>query len=253
MNFQPPKHLITAAISSLIIFFLLFTARLCCPQLLDIDVKWLTIALIPFVIMLISNNYLKKFIGLGLELEFQVQEPISYSSEVIDFARTTSAVDKGEIKLLYDLSEVERLEINTLRFTTGRHDDYYDEHAISAYLNKLPKVEFVEIVDDKGKLEKLFRVRRSRNTGSLDRDNFPLARKILAAVNQNIQHPSLEEIREIITQDESVIEALKKFKEINQSLIAIVTKNGKLIGVVQKEKIQEHIANIVLKQLDTNK
>jgi hypothetical protein len=68
--------LILAVLISLILLTIFIYLKSKKPNLLDIETKWLALSMIPVLIVLVADDYIYKFKGLGIEIETKLKEPI---------------------------------------------------------------------------------------------------------------------------------------------------------------------------------
>jgi CBS domain-containing protein len=237
-------YLFYGSVISLTVLLLLFAVRLYKPELLDIDVKWLTVASIPLVIALIVGKFITKFSGLGLSVEVAANEEID-NPAVLKVLKPLNAKTKSDLPELYSLSQSDLQEFNVLVFKSGQKE-YYDPYAVSEYITKMPKVEYIEIVDPRDEFMTLIKIKRERFKY---KDNEEFLRRFILQIERGELPGESNVTTSFVTANQTIVDTLNAVRESGKSFIAVVRNatERKLIGVVHEHALETYLANAVLR------
>jgi len=247
-------------VGSIVLFVLFVSLQLCESPILDLDLKWIIVSLIPLLFGLIYTGVIKNFKGFGIELETNLTDTVAN----FDIAGDVETIDlpqlqKGSQDHIFNINERKRKKIERLKFTIKRRG-YYDRGVIVEYFMLLPNLKFIELTEKDGKFKYLIRAslfRKGRNN-DFDLDNEKLDKLINAIENDSVLRLFPETITKYINTSSTLIEAYKIMEStnegriINNQILPIVNKDGIMIGLVSRRKIEESISKQVLEIIEKN-
>src|SRR5438045_221002 len=121
---------ITGILASLILLILFLCLQARGSEVLNLSTKWLIVAFIPLILLILKSNFIQKFKGFGIELETRLQDPIGRISLAVTEASTYLLGDqKQSMPYLNSLPPEKRRKIQRLSFVEGRAG-YYSLYAI---------------------------------------------------------------------------------------------------------------------------
>ena len=223
------------------------------PKILNLDVKWIFVSGVPVLLGLILSGIIKSFKGFGIELEINLSDKIEVAllGKVECFFSTT--ITKDTLEVLTNLTQDQLDKIERLQFITGRNG-YYDYYAVNMYINRLRFLKYIEVVDEDGKFQallfsRIFKV--NRNEESIQNS---LIKLIKSLENATVSDDFRNAITDTILFNDSIIDAFKKFQKsrtiptnTNEQILPVLNSNGKMIGVTNRFKLTERIAEFVAK------
>ena len=233
---------ILASLALLLIFLNLQAVN---SNLLNLDIKWLVIASIPLLIVLVRSNIIQKFKGFGIELETRLQDPISS----INLAAIAALVDlpsdaKQSISYLERLSSSQRESIQRLTFQIER-SGYYDERAIRFYLRELPNINFFEVVNSSGQFIALLPVDLliERNN-----PNEEVLRRFIKVLETNTPQAFYREIAitKTILESDNILDALQQVRKSKFGYLPVISEDGRLLGIATRPMLESKVADEVL-------
>lgn len=241
---RPVVLIISAIVSAILLAVFLFLKHLD-SYALDLEVNWLIVSAIPIFLGLLIGGYIRKFKGLGIELEISLQNPLGRTQMLAaDVAEDLPGDMKASQGYLSNLSEEDRRRIQRLSFIIER-TDYYGAYVVERYLNDLPNVEFIEIRDTKGRFLYLLPV---RVFGYRNEFNFEKIQQFIESIEKDKVKEAFpaDVITETIDEDESLIESLERLRRSHLGLLPLVSKGGQLLGIVNREAVERRIADEVI-------
>ena len=224
-------------------------------KLLALDVKWILLSGVPILLGLFIGGYIKNFKGFGLELESNLNKPLSLTITSKITATITKGKEKSSLSELYDLSENEKNLIDQLRFILGKKN-YYDSYITEQYLTVLKRIKLIEIVDETGQF--LYTI----NALKLMEDNIPQREKInnfiLAVESGNFEEYYHDAVSNFVLSTDTIIEAYRKIKKSSQAknlypnkeVLPVLNEQKIMVGVVDIQKLETKIVEEVEKSID---
>lgn len=228
---------------ALFIMFLIFQHRE--SSLLKLDSKWLIVAGVPILIGLIIGNYIKSFKGFGIELETLLGLSIGTMDLLASDATEALPGDaKGSVKYLNQLSDAKKEGIQRLAFTSNK-PHYYKVHAVMSYLIQLNNLKYVEIQDNNKKFQALIPIDFFKSNGIVQQQ---IIESFIHALEQNTLNdlPGDNLITESVSENEALLDVLKKARNSFFGVLPVVSSNRVLIGVVTVNLIEKRITNEVI-------
>jgi len=216
-------------------------------NLLALDAKWLSFSAIPLLIAIFLGGYVKSFKGFGIEVEANLEQPISKNYNIITTLEPKDVPKyvKGRISELDKLTQSQLLKIKRLTFIYGKRN-YYGEEAIREYVRKLPNLEFIEIIDDKRRFQFLLSAQILRQDGdNMYYENIQSFISALESKSIPLMYPNMYESK-YIKSDEAIIDVYKKLKVSYLKTIPIVNKNNEMIGLVDYYSVAIQIADEIV-------
>jgi len=235
--------LIISAIASLFLLTVIIQIRAKKPDWLDLDTKWLAVSALPILIGLFSGGYITSFKGLGIEIEAALQEPVkdriklkATQAKAAESLTSVTSQKKGSISELQQLTPDEKNAIQRLTFKNKY--PWYSAVAVKEYLKILPRVRFIEIVDDNLKFLGAIRTQDIKGLESL----FTKAVKAGNVKEKFIQIY----VTKYIDSDISAIQALKIIKDNKLSFLPMLNSDHTMKGIVTRRSLEHRIAEDVL-------
>lgn len=252
------KHplLVVCGIISFILLIIFLVLQWYQAKLLNLDAKWLIIAGVPLLYGLIAGGYIRSFKGFGIELETQLKSPLKELTLIATDAIMELPGDmKKSDQYLDNLSNLERFKKERLIFYTNKKN-YYDLSIVRRYLRRLPNLKFIEIKSEYEQFVgllpiEIFKTHEYHTQHDFEEGyniNDDVILKLIEAIN-NDQVLSLfnaEIILERVGESEPLIEILPKVRDSKNGILAVVTNEGSLRGIVTKELVEAKIADEVL-------
>jgi hypothetical protein len=146
------------AVASLFILLLLAVAHSMKATFLSLESRWLIVSGIPLLVALIAGGYLKRFKGLGIELEGELQRSVDQGYlpeapvlplQAAEITEHAEIVAKESLDRLVNMPPEKRKRVKRLSFIMQRH---YVPHIIEQYFQGLPKLAFLEVQNQSGAL-----------------------------------------------------------------------------------------------------
>ena len=202
------------------------------------------LALIPFVIWLIVSGKLKEIRGPGgirLSMREEVQKPVS--PELIGMALEVEPAIVVQKEGIHGLrNRITQKPPSTLSFEVGKKN-YYGQWAIEKYIRELEKhlvFRFILFTDADGKFKGCMKVgdfKTVLQTGNivekLENGQILTAPRV---IRNSVQLTSTNK------------KALNEMDKANSSMLPVVDREGKFIGVVTQEEIFRRILTKVLRE-----
>jgi hypothetical protein len=214
-------------------------------KLLELDTKWVVVALIPLIVAILKSNIIQRFQGFGFELETRLEDPIGRISVVATDALVSIPEDeKASLEHLYSLDHAKREETRRLTLVQGR-GSHYNEYAMRQYLEELPNLEHLEVRDENGQFVALLPIGLFRNQDSVDMRQVD---KLLRAIeNRSVSDDfGTSAITKSVRDEESLLTLLPKLRESRFGLLPVTSSNGQLLGIVTTEIVEKRIADAVI-------
>lgn len=231
--------LILSILASLILLSVIIHIRGRKPNWLDIETKWLVISILPVLIVMFTGGYISSFKGFGIEIEASLKEPVE--NRITLAARKAIVGDiseqKGTLAHLYELSEEEKNSIERLQFK-NKYPSYASD-AVKQYLKILPKLEYIELLDDKSKFIGVMLAsdllgKEEQFVTSLESGN------ILIDFSKLI-------VTHYVDSNTSAIDTLDRMRRNNEKFLPLLNSNHSMEGVVTESSLEKSIADEVLK------
>lgn len=212
---------------------------------LELDTKWLIVASIPLIVAILRSNIIKRFQGLGIELETRLEDPIGRISVSATGALVSvPESEKASLNHLSSLDLTRRSETRRLTFVQGRRGRY-GVNAIGEYLRELPNLEYLEVRDAKGKFVALLPIEMFRKQGVVDEEQ--LNKLVDAIENQSVVDDfGANALTESVKDDESLLTVLPKVRESKYGSLPVTSSNGQLLGIVTTDIVEKLIADAVI-------
>jgi|GEM_PF-3001099 len=233
-----------AGLTLILIEVFLYLKHLNTPDA-DLDLIWLIVAGIPLSLALIFGGYLRKSQALGIKLEASLQNTLGrvgmISGEGID---ELPATQKESSDYLRNLQENRKKEIQRISLVAGR-PDYYLAEVIREYLEKLPYLKFVEVLDLSGKFQCLLPTKVFGYKGHFD--NEAIDRLLLGLEQRKVKDLfPYDAVSRSIREDESLLEGLGKFKSSDFAFLPLLSKGGQFLGIIERETLERRVLDQVV-------
>jgi len=230
--------------------------------MLNLEIKLLIVSGIPILIGLFIGGYIKNFKGFGLELEYNLKEqpiPLKVISN-IDMIKSP-ALEKGTLPELERLDRTEKEKINRLQFITGQRH-YYIPEAVNAHFRVLKKIQFIEVVNEKGEFLFVISAKKFKTNAPPLPEPITNMDKVIEFIHaietENFNNLFFEAVTDYVLTTDSIIEAYRKIKKSEQSrrlfplkdVLPILNEEKKMIGTVELQKLALTIAEEVEKNIN---
>lgn len=215
--------------------------------ILNLETKWLILAIIPIFIAMFIGGYIKSFKGFGIELEAKLKIPLTTIKLKAKEAATTLVGNyKESIKSLDNINNNQKDKIKLLIFISGKKD-YYGSEAIQIYLDGLQKLEYILINDKDDKFVCLLPITvltKSQNNINKSRD----INKFIDALERNsIQSEYMNIcIDNTIKKNENILDTLLKMRTLKIKSIAVLDSDNKFYGLLNETEIEHKIIEEVI-------
>lgn len=230
---------------SLILFIMFLILQDKGALILELESRWLFVAGVPILVSLIVGGYIRKFKGLGVEIETRLKSKIGTTDLLAtDALEHIEGADKGTLSFLYDTPTEELSKRERLKLVEGRRD-YYNVFAFSLYLERLVNLKFLEIQDQVGRFRYLVSIRAFKSNAEIRENTINDFLNNLA--NRTVL-PQIEEFVEFntIKTTEKLLSILPKVRDSKLGCLPVLDDQKHLLGVVTKEAIESRIADAVL-------
>lgn len=244
-TFKAIRQTVFISMMFFLILFILSSENFFANQLrFKLETLRVFLALIPFVIWLIVSGKLKEIRGpggIGLSMRDEVQKPVS--PELIEMPLE---VDPAIVQQKVGIDGLrDRIAWNppsTLSFEAGKKN-YYKEGMIKRYIWELERhrvFRFILFNDADGKLK-----------GCMKVSDF---KTVLQTGNivQNLESGQILKDPRVIRNSAQLTstnkQALKEMDKANSSMLPVVDREGKFIGIVTQEEIVRKILTRVLRE-----
>lgn len=247
------KHalLVASSIVSLLMLAIFLYLHSKNPQLLKLDIPWIVISFLPFLISLFVGDYIHKIKGFGVELERKFNAPVNSIS-----LTAADAIDKFPGSTKESLPDLHRVSAKQKRYARrlGFNYDkkgYYDTEAIAEYIRSLPNIEYLEVKREDGKFVCLLPISlfMANPDCIVNADIYiDVIEKFRVSIDENnlLSVFSGSAIILAVTSSASLIDVLRTLRK-NDSLVAgVVSTDGKLVGVITAPLVEKRIADEVL-------
>ena len=252
---EKPRVLLAGVAGSFVAVAGLILVQARWPGLLDIPSAWLGLAVIPVVVGLVVGGYIRTFKGFGIEVEAALDETVSddvtaeasqdydpfadaeeHAGDVTDAEMVLSKASMGRLQ---SLEPAEKASFQRLSFRQGFSG--YHPSAVEEHLRELPQVKWIEIDDASGRFLGIIR-RKDLELHDLDR--FVGALESASALEQ---YPSIL-AAEALDRDTPLRQVALAFKAKDRDALP-VTQEGRLLGMVERDKIHQKIGEAVVRSL----
>jgi len=212
---------------------------------LDLDLIWLIVAGIPLSLALILGGYLRRSPALGIKLETSLQAPLGrvgmISEEGLD---ELPAGQKESSEYLRNLQENRKREIQRICLNTGR-SDYYRAEVIREYLEKLPNLRFIEVLDLSGRFQCLLPAKVFGYKGHFDPE--AIDRLLLGLEQQKVKDLfPYDAISRSVREDESLLESLARFRSSDITFLPLLSRAGQFLGIIERETLERRVLDQVV-------
>jgi|GEM_PF-6145111 len=245
--------LVSCGLCSLFILFFLIFLHGIEPSILGLETRWLIVSGAPLLYASIVGGYLKSFRGFGVELESQLNTPITNTALFVSDVFTKMPSDEKLSRKHLAYANQKTLKKNkVLIFNCGKNN-YYNVEIIEEYLHAMPNLEYFEFVDENGYFKCLLPI----SIFKPDATNLPVIEPpdnnalfdLVNAINNDhlFQTFGAEVINEKVTESKSVIEILPVVRQSRHGIVGVLNENDKLVGIVDERALESSIADEVLK------
>lgn len=215
---------------------------------MDLDVKWILVAGLPVLVVLLLGGYIKSFKGFGVELEANLAEPLPPSLVSIPTYVPQQSLTKASMAYLFSMSDHSKLTITMLRMESGKKG-YYDPMAVMEYLKALPNVSYIEVVNHKKEFQYLIPAGYYRT--SYDDGRAAINQLISMLESVSLEFPWV--IKRYVSADDDLFTVYEQLLEVVgdtgdpgvQVMLPVLTKNKHLLGLVYKQTVEAKIAEEV--------
>jgi hypothetical protein len=222
-------------------------------KFLSLSSQWIVISILPILVALFVGGYITKFKGFGIELEAALKETVSTSIDLkaTDVLSDIPGDEKQSIGYLSRMPQSKALSIRWLVFTSGRRN-YYTPQGIREYLMKLPNIEFVEVQTKEGQFVCYLPINYFKRDGVNDEyDLFnmdKINRFIVALEEENVKEsfPAVS-ISISVKNSDNLLQVLKTLRDEQVDMAAVLSDQGRYIGVLFSRDVERKIADAVLK------
>jgi hypothetical protein len=241
------KH--TIVMLGLILTFLLLIAFLLIqhffPSILQLDVKWIVVAVIPLIVSLILGGYIRVIRGFGFELETRIEEPIVTIDLEARMALTSlPPVEKQRFRALERMSQNQKSRITRLRFLSGRRS-YYSAMVVDQYMWQLPNLEYFEVLNPNGTFVCLIPIHMFKLNEEIMReeiDNFIIALEENLVLDEYRQDAITLSVRT----DQRIIDVLETLRAHGTEIAVVLDAKRSALGIIKTIDIERRIADEVL-------
>ena len=220
--------------------------------ILNLDAKWLIVAVAPIIVALFIGGYITKFKGFGVEIESKVANPVSTIDLDATEAFTTLSgrEEKSSLDYLFQIPVARRRRISRLVFY-ARRQGYYSPGIISEYIYELPHLKYFEVRIQPDKFMCLIPVRVFKSDNEINHSN--LEQFIRSLENETILLVYADYVITVSVKiDQSLIDVLGILRRTNQSIAAVLDDNSNVMGMVTTRNVEKRIADAVLSAKQRN-
>ena len=242
--------LILGSIISILLLLALGWLQSVEAKFLNLSPQWLAIAILPVLVALFVGGFITRFKGFGVELETTLRSPVASLNLTASGAVADIPGDeKRSLEYLHNLPYEKKLATQWLLFRSGRQG-FYTPHGIEQYARELPNLEYFQIRTESGEIICFIPISTFRDPiqtqhGALDFDKLEL---LVQAIEQNEVPGTFKEsaITLTVSNDQSLVDVLKKMRAENVEFAAVISAHGKYLGVVFAHDVERRIADSVL-------
>lgn len=237
--------LVYGLVATLVLLVIFILLQYFFPAVLNLDVKWIAVSVVPLLLALIAGGYVRIIKGFGIELETRIEEPIiSLDLRATDALTLLKGLEKQRIRDLDRLSKDQRKRIARLTFFSGRRG-YYDANVIAQYLYSLPNLEYFEILSRDGTFLCFLPIGLFKIEEEILKDELF---QFVTALESNkiLDLYSANAITFVVKTDQSIIDVLRMLRSYVLDLAVVTDINGTVVGIVKLSDIEKRIADEVL-------
>lgn len=241
------KTLLVGIIFSIILLLMFLIIKTFKPVILELDVKWIAVSILPLILSLILGGYIKSFKGFGFEVEANLQKEISTNFKLLPNIEVEKSpmLQKGLVDKLEKTPKEELDKIKRLTFIYGKKH-YYGAGPVLEYLNSLSNLEYFEIVDEEGKFKYLLKLNSVLDSTIEIHNN--IEKFIQSLEDQDLPYVYANHLEsDTIRSNETTIEVYEKLKDSKLKVLPIVDSSKKMIGIIDLNKLALNIADKVIK------
>ncbi len=243
------KTLIVGSILSVILLLFLGWLQSEEAKFLNLSPQWLAIAVLPVLVALFAGGFITRFKGFGVELEATLRTPVASMNLTASGAVADIPGDEKKSFLYIDnLPDDKKLATRRLLFRSGRQD-FYTPHGIERYAQELPNIKYFEIRTESGEIICFIPISTFRDTAQPRRAlDFEKLKLLVQAIKQNEVPNAFKEsaITLTVSNDQSLVDVLKKMRTESAEFAPVVSPTGKYLGVVFARDVERRIADSVL-------
>lgn len=252
MDIERFKPILLGAIASIVLLLFFGVLQENGAKFLNLSPQWIFISILPLLVALFVGGYISKFKGFGVELESALKATVttSVNLEATDALSSMFGDEKQSMNYLRRMPREKAQSIKWLTFIVEKNN-YYSQRGIQRYLETLINVDFFEIKDSRGNficyipVSAFFengesRVRPRINEEKLD--NF------IESLEQNtvIEEYSNIAISVSVNSRDSLVNVLRVMRNENIDIVAVVTDEGRYLGVAFSHEVEKKVADAVL-------
>jgi len=222
-------------------------------KFLSLSSQWIVISILPILVALFVGGYITKFKGFGVELEAALKEPVSSSIDLkaTDVISEIPGDEKQSLEYLNRMSQSKALSIRWLVFTLGRRN-YYTPQGIREYLMRLPNIEFLEVQTKEGQFSCYLPIVYFKRESVSDRyDLFDMDKiqRFIDALEEGNVKESFAGVSIFISvkNSDNLMQVLKTLREEQVNMAAVLSDQGRYLGVLFSQDVERRIADAVLK------
>lgn len=247
---QKRNTLIVGAISSLVLLSAFGWMQANDSRFLQLPAQWLAIAILPIVVALFIGGFITRFKGFGVELESTLKAPVnSLDLTASDAVADIPGDEKRSFMYLDELPREKKKAIRWLLFKSGK-SGYYTANGIERYMRELPNIEYFEIRSETGDFLCFIPIDAFRETNNHheDRINYDKLEKLIEAIEEDKVSSAFSEsaITLKVSSEQGLIDVIKTLRSEKTEFAAVVSPNGKYLGVVFANEVERRITDSVL-------
>lgn len=213
-------------------------------SILELESRWLIVAGVPILLSLIIGGYIKKFKGLGVELETRLKSNVWISNlRATDALNHVKGVDKGPVRYLYKTPQTELARIERLMLVENQRD--YTTNALSQYIEKLVNLKYLEIKDMAGRLRYVVAVSAFKTDHEI---KYQLIEEFLNCLTRSTYPKQMKSYIEFdrIKISDKLLSILPKVRESEFGWLPVVNVKKQMKGVITIDSIESRIIDEVL-------
>lgn len=231
---------------SVVLLLLLILIQYHQPDLLNLDIHWIALVILPTIVGLLGSGVIGSFKGFGIEISSQVSSPLSIQEMDVHSREAIHEIvveEKGSYDDLRNIDEEKRRSIKALSFVSG--SDKYTVQDINNYLDQLSNVKYFIINDAKGKFRCLL-LRDLLESRPNDINNA-----VYTYVN-SIENDACEVHykryceEEYIKENEQLISTVDKVRRSKLGLLPVVSTKHVFLGILTERNIESVLTDRIL-------
>lgn len=269
------KYFFTFVLSLIFLYFFSYNQSIK-SEFLNLDTQWIILSFLPFLLVLLFSEKVKKINLFGIEIETEITKPIKEFNKLNEEYkyRIMPKFKKGNNEDLNKIGNRNK-DIKILNFQEGL-PGYYDAKMVCKYIDKLINLSFFQIVDSNGKYKALVNIsdglknnikklKKNDNFDDIDisNDSFKSIESFIEVIENKtyilFENNNFIYTTDFLNQNSSLIECYEKFIElrpISASLhyryLPIVNDNNVLVSVIDEFSLIKKISDETVKVLKNN-